>query len=130
MVSLRTKLYLVAAIPTALMTATFYISSTVDGSNAIFLFRLGLTFGIAGFVFCMITWDAHRIHRLREDVTFHDMRADMADQRATKAEAQMNELDQRIATLEEDKKCLDMIRKMWTPEDDDRLRKLLRIEES
>jgi septal ring factor EnvC (AmiA/AmiB activator) len=137
MMALRTKLYFVASLPAALSMATFYLSATVDGGDAAFLYRLGLTFAIAGFLFCLVTWDIHRVTELREELAFTnarlaaaEKRADDADERAAAAEERMAKLEARLSKIEEDLECRRLAKRLWTGADDDQLRNLLQPEDN
>lgn len=130
MMALRTKLYFTAAIPAALSAATFGLSATVDGADAAFLYRLGLTFAIAGFLFCLVTWDIHRVGELQMELAFVKAQRVAADDRADAAEERIDELEKRLGVVEEDLGCRRMVKTYWTNGDDAKLRHLLQPEDN
>lgn len=52
------------AVAGALSAGLFYLSSTVDGLDAIFLYRMGVTAAIAGLLVGVVTWAVRRVDRL------------------------------------------------------------------
>lgn len=134
---LRTKLILVAAVPGLLATLMFNFSADKDGSAAIALTRFAFTFVVTAINFCVITWDVHRVGELQKHLVVEqilrrkaDKRAEEAEGRASKSAEICAKLDERVTVLEADKKCLERLRKAWTPEDDAKLKEILRIEEN
>lgn len=130
MMALRTKLYLVAAIPAALSAVTFYLSATAHGSDATFFYRVGLTVAIAGFVFCLVTWNMHRVVELEEDIAFAEARITAADDRADEAQLRIDDLEKRLGRVEDDLECRTLAKKFWTGDSETELRGLLHPEEN
>lgn len=64
--SLRTKLYLALSLPAGLALAMFYAATLVEGGDAKWLFRMGLTFTVVAYVLGRMVWLAHRNNVLED----------------------------------------------------------------
>lgn len=128
--NLHVKIFLVATVPAVLATFMFNYSASSDGSVAIAWYRFGVTYLITALNFCAITWIHHRVIEVRTQWTSERAQRKKHEKEAREEKRKIADLIERVTALEEDKRCLEQIRKTWTEEDDTRLRHMFHIEEN
>lgn len=132
------KLLLVAAGPATLATVMFNYSSHSDGSAAIAGYRFAITYVVTAINFCAIRWIAHRVSEFWRTFVAEQRLRRAADKRAHEMQKSLDaerklreELEARVATLEQANRCREKVLKAWTDVDDAKVFEMfLRLRES
>jgi hypothetical protein len=96
------KVSLAVALPAALAAALTFLASITDGSDALPLYRMGLTFAIAGLAFGVITWAVHRVGTLSLEMDVA-RRCAIADRAAMREE--LRAVRREFTEFRDDVKC-------------------------
>lgn len=110
----------------ALTVALFYLATIEDGSDAKFLFRMGVTAAIAGLVIGVVTCALRRQDKLEHDLEI-DRRHANADRQAMLNE--IRDLSQEFGKFRDDMTCRMMMTNALN-EDDQLLRSIFDSEEN